>query len=382
MSFGFKFNKGKNYFSFNLTEHAYFRFGFPKDFMTFIAYGNGANLGKAMNIGGFSINAVHYREMGVGISHKYNEEWTFGARYKLLFGMSNLWTKNTHLTITTAEEDFFITAEANLSMNACLPTDAWLAMEGDKNAEMNIGKYILNFNNMGMGADLGATYKLNKKFTFGASIIDLGYIKFKDDARNFNSINKNASFTFEGIDVNDYLGQPDSIRKERMNNYLDSIVDIFQIDTTENSYYYPLNTKLNLTAFYQLTPKDKVSSLAKIELWNGKIHPSFLLAYNRNFGNILSLTASYCASNHDYFNIGFGFNVNLGPLQIYVITDNVIDPIIHNKYSWMENGERRSITAPRQMNYFNIHFGINFIFEYKEKVNLPSNFEECPDFTD
>ena len=217
LSFGFQF-KEKHYFSFNLTEHMYFRMGYPKDFMEFLAYGNGANFDKEMEVGGFSLNMAHYREMGFGYSYIYDDKWTFGARYKLLFGLSNLWTKETHLSLHTAEEDYFITASANLEAHAHLPEAAWLSMQGEEDEEVDIGEYMMNFGNMGMGIDLGATYKMDDKWTFGASVIDLGYIRFKgeENTRSFKSINPEGSFTFQGIDINDYLNKPDSVVEKNM----------------------------------------------------------------------------------------------------------------------------------------------------------------------
>jgi hypothetical protein len=372
LSFGFRL-KEKHYISFNLTEHMYFRMGYPKDFMEFVAYGNGANFDNEMEVGGFSLNMAHYREMGFGYSYKYDDKWTFGARYKLLFGLSNLWTKETYLSLHTAEEDYFITASANLEAHAHLPEAAWLSMQGEEDEEVDIGEYMMNFGNMGMGIDLGATYKMDDKWTFGASVIDLGYIRFKgeENTRSFKSINPEGSFTFQGIDINDYLNKPDSVVEENMDNFLDSIVDIFDLDTLKSPYSYPLNTKIYLSAAYELTDKDRFSALAKFEFWNGKLHPSGMLSYNRKFGKILSLTANYSVSNYDYFNLGLGFNVNLGPFQMYLVTDNVIDPIIHTRYSWMEDGEREDITVPKRMKDINAHFGINFIFGYKEKVYAP-----------
>ncbi len=364
LSFGFRL-KDKHYISFNLTEHVYFRMGYPKDFMEFAAYGNGADgvIGEEMEVGGFSVNMAHYREMGFGYSYLFNDKWTFGGRYKLLFGLANVWTKDTHLSLHTAEEDYFITASANLDVHASLPEAVWLNMQGDS-ADIDMGAYMMNFGNMGMGVDLGATYKLNEKIMLGASVIDLGYIRYKGDAttRSFVSKNPDGTFTFEGVDINDFLNQPDTIVEQNMQNFLDSVVDIFDLDTLTDPYSYPLNMKIYLSGAYQLTDKDRFSALAKFEFWNGKLHPSGMISYNRKFGNILSLTANYSVSNYDYFNLGFGFNVNLGPFQMYLVTDNVLDPIIHTRYSWMEDGEREDITVPKRMKYINAHFGINFIW--------------------
>ena len=48
------------------------------------------------------------------------------------------------------------------------------------------------------------------------------------------------------------------------------------------------------------------------------------LAYNYHLGNFLSATASYSIYNRSYSNVGLGVSVNLGPVEIYCLTDNFL----------------------------------------------------------
>jgi hypothetical protein len=125
-----------------------------------------------------------------------------------------------------------------------------------------------------------------------------------------------------------------------------------------------LNTRIYASAFYDLTPKDRFSGLARIHFYDKGIHPSFSLAYQRKFGNILRLTGSYSIAHRNFANLGIGFALNLGPMQLYMVTDNVLAPIIWNKYSWTEEADNgdisiENVTVPRNWKYMNFHFGIN-----------------------
>ena len=98
------------------------------------------------------------------------------------------------------------------------------------------------------------------------------------------------------------------------------------------------------------------------------------------FGNIWHVTGSYSIINRNYANIGLGMSLKLAAFQFYVLTDNVLGPLIWNKYSWTEekkdnNGivtsiEPQSVTIPRNLKYMNFHFGMNFVFGCKPKKDF------------
>lgn len=365
LSFGFRLKK-VNYINFSLTERMFARVGYPKDLINFIYRGNGAFLGEKMDIGGLYINATHYREFAFGYAREMNRKWTVGARAKLLFGMANVWTKDLDVSLTTDPAFFDITAQSNIGIYASLPAAVWDTSENAPSVEA--GDYLMNFKNMGVGVDLGATYRYNDKLTLGASVLDLGFIHWgnQDDVRNFVSREANASFTYSGVDIAEFLSDEDSIARQKLESFVDSVVGIFKIDTLQNAYSSPLNTRLHLSAFYELTPKDRATALVRLDIYNNAIHPMGYLSYSRKFGNILNLTGSYSIGNRNYTNLGLGIALNLGPVQWYFITDNVLSPIFYGKYTWTEeNGDQSNLILPRNMKYMNVHWGINIAFGCK-----------------
>ncbi|NVO04432.1 MAG: hypothetical protein HXX09_17185, partial [Bacteroidetes bacterium] len=122
----------------------------------------------------------------------------------------------------------------------------------------------------------------------------------------------------------------------------------FDISEKNNDYWYPLNTKIYLTGTYSLTPKDKVGLLVRGEFYNQAIHVGGALSYNRRFFDWLSASLSYSAFNRYYTNVGFGFNVNIFPFQIYAVTDNILAAFI-----------------PEKSKNAYVHVGLNFVFGYK-----------------
>ena len=125
----------------------------------------------------------------------------------------------------------------------------------------------------------------------------------------------------------------------------DSLIDLFEIDETAETFIVPLTTKIYLGANYQFSDKETISALARIAIVKGKIRPSFSASYCRKINNNFSVMGSYTLANRSYFNLGVGVVARFDPLQVYIATDNII-----------------GIIVPDKVRYTNFHVGINFIF--------------------
>lgn len=376
LAFGFRAKK--SYFSFSVTEKASFRFGYPRDLISLGWKGNGQfvdTLGESrtLDLSGIGLNFLMYHEFALGYMRDVRirtETFTVGGRVKYLRGMMNIWTQRNDLTLNIAEDDFAYTNNTGLLINMCGPDTLLMQIDSingkdsiSEEFNFNARDFLLNSTNKGFGIDLGAYYKLNKDFSFGISVLDLGYINWKkgggSDVRNYNS--NVQDFTYDGVDINQFFNQEDSVMQQKMDDMLDSIADIFKITTTKNSYRSPLTTKMYLTAIYTITKHDKVGLLMRNEFFNKRWYPSFTVSYNKWFFNMLSAAVSYSVMNRSYLNLGFAMALNLGPWQTYVSTDNL--------YCLFDPEGTRTV---------NVHFGINFIFGYKELKPNYSLFRDTP----
>lgn len=357
LSFGFKVKK-KHYFNFSLSEKAYFRANYPKSLMEFIYKGNGALLGQEIQFAP-QINASYYHDLSFGYALEYNKKWTFGAHAHLLFGVANLNFKRSDITLTTADNMFDITAQSDVLINFNVPAEARDTLD---NTDPDWADFAKGTRNKGIALDLGAFYKYNDKLTLGLSVTDLGYIKWKGSPMNLVSRDPNGSFTYSGVDITEFLNSTDSANQAFLDNTLDSIYDIFRIDSTYNSYSTWLNSRIYASAFYQLTPKDRITAIARAEFYNKSVHPAFHVSYNHKFGKILNLTGSYSIANRSFSNVGFGIAITAGFYQFYISSDNVLGPVIWNKYS---QNDGSSFILPRNMKNMNFHFGMNFVFGCK-----------------
>tara|TARA_R110002096_G_scaffold72174_4_gene172183 strand:- start:30164 stop:31573 length:1410 start_codon:yes stop_codon:yes gene_type:complete len=336
LSFGFNVSP-KTQVMVNITENASFRLNYTNDFIKFIYEGNGAFDDDVANLEGLGINLMHYREYAVGLSHQLNEKLRLGVKAKYLYGMENIYSEKTDITIRTDPETFAITANADIIVRTAGLNDI-----AENETETD---YLLRRKNRGLGIDLGANYEVNEKLSLNASILDLGFINWNDYTRNYS--NGGSSFTYNGISINAFSEEDDTIRdgNTSFDRVVDSLENEFNIDTTRNDYRSSLTTRFFIGGNYQLNKQTMLSGLFMGEIFQGQLIPAFSASIHRKMNKWIGLSASYTIFNNAYNNIGFGFNLNPGPVQIYFVSDNILGAF-----------------QPQHARYFQARVGINLIF--------------------
>ena len=355
LSFGFKIKK--NYISFNATEKINFQIRYPKSFMEIIWKGNGDLLGVEENLN-FGINVIHYREYALGFAREINDKLTVGGKLKYLYGMENIWTEKFDVSLSTDPTDFSITAKSNIKINTS-------GVDGKSFDNFNFKDYAFKKKNTGAGIDLGGVYKYNEKFTFSASIIDLGFIRWKDAVTSYQSNDPNGKFTYSGMDLNQ-LFSGDST-KNPLKSLVDTLSKSFKIDTAHSSYTTKLSTQLYLGGTYNLSEKINTGILFYSQIFDKSIHPGLSISYNQQVGRWLNFSVSYSMYNRSYNNVGLGLALTgAGAVQFYVVSDNLLGAIF-----------------PQNTKNIHLHFGFNLTFGRKtldkDKDGVNDKHDDCPD---
>jgi len=348
--FSFGIGIKKNYFTFNVTEKVDARFGYSKDFMSFLWYGNGDpnTINKTINLAP-SLNFTHYREYGFGWSRKINDKLTVGGKLKYLYGMENISTENSNVSIYTDPNDFALTAQSNVRINTSgLDSNSF-------GKHFNIGNYLFKKKNSGLGIDIGGTYKFNDRITFSASVTDLGFIHWNSAVTNYESHNPGASFTYNGVNYNQFVGNNSINIGNALQKTGDSIVKVLKVDTVHNSYTTMLSTQIYIGANYQVISNGSAGILLYGQLYDNAIHPAVTLSYNQSVGKWLSASISYSIYNRSYTDIGLGFSVHLGATQLYIVSDNILGVIF-----------------PQDAKNINLHAGLNLVWAHKKHVKKAS----------
>ncbi len=323
LNFGFRVKK--NMFTVGVTEKIKTRLDFPTDLFKVAFEGNGGqNLGYAFNFN-FGLDVLHTREFAVGYSRSMlNEKLRVGGRLKYVRGLNVITTKSNDLIFTTDPNTFAYTVTADIEVNTSTPVlDSSLGVNNPTVLVLGSPK------NGGFGIDLGASYELTDRITLSASIVDLGRVFWNDYTTNVKSRNPGATFTYRGIDINEYLG--DSVQGSAGFEALtDTLQDVFALDTNSNSFSTGLLGEFYMGGNINLNDRHNAGILLYGSFYNRSFYPALTLSWNSQLGRILAVSGSYTISRSGFTNIGLGLAVNLGPEQFYIVGDNLIGTTVGN----------------------------------------------------
>jgi hypothetical protein len=347
-SFTIGFGVKKGYFMAGLKENILGNVSFPKDLFQILIKGNGDenSLGKVLNIGNFNINAMHYREYFIGGSYQIKPKWSVGLRLKYLVGLENVYTQKSNISITTDSSTYKYTLVGDYALRTSGLTQSHL----DKYKESP----FFSTSNTGFGVDAGAIYQYNKKIKFSAAVNDLGFISWKENNKIIQNKNSNITYEFSGLDLYNLASNNTS---NYLENILDSIKDRFDFKdtaTTEN-YTTWLNSRIILGGQYELTKQIKVGGLFATEFSNGIVLPSLSIFGQFDIYKIIQVQLNYQINRNSNTNLGLGTAINLGPLQYFIASDNIIGTAF----------------SPLNSKNISIRTGINFQWSYGKDKSIP-----------
>jgi hypothetical protein len=328
LSAGFKIRKG--YVFFNTRIRQDFRFRYPGDWFKFATQGNGyGNLGYEFDFG-FGLDFMQYNEISVGYNRKFlNDRLTLGGSLKYLLGTVNVNTRRNSITWETDPNTFDWTVGADMHFRGAsnfVNTTNFASLVNFNPGQINLRNI---FGNYGLGVDLGAEFKLNEKITLSASLNNLGYIRWKANPIQVQSRNPGAKITFEGLGYYAVFDTSENgaSSEEVLNRLQDSILNTFALDTFRTAYTTSLFPEFYLGGEFHLTKNHSVGVILYGTYFQRRLSPAFTLTYNGRLTRVLSLSASYTTLNRTFLNGGLGLSLNLGPTQLYFMSDNILGAI-------------------------------------------------------
>lgn len=338
---------------FSVNDKVDFRFSYPKDLFRFAWYGNGAYIGQSLNIGNIGLNASWYREYALHGTKRFGK-WTFGASPKLLFGKTNINTKESSLSVYTAPDYYAITAEATMNIQTSGIADSTDRAEGN----MAFPEYAFNSKNTGLGIDLGASYELNDKIVVSGGINNLGYINWKSNIHNYTA--GPTSFTFEGFDLGAMFqnGDTDFISSSQ---YVDSIENLIDFEKNTSSYRTSLPVEFFAMGNYRLTEHHTGGAQLSMQRFNKKMVFATTLCYQYTLNKHYSAALSYTLKSSSAFNLGGAIVARFAGMQWYFATDN-----------WWAS------VKPLDSKNMNLHMGMNLVFGDRAKKKIS---EPMPEFS-
>jgi hypothetical protein len=299
---------------FSVSDRADVRFIYPKDLFRFAWYGNGAYIGKSLNIGDFGLNASWYREYALHGTYNWGK-WTFGASPKLLFGKTNINTRTSYLNVYTDAEYYALTAQTEMNVQTSGFADSADRAEG----RMSFPEYAFNTKNRGLGIDLGASYQVNEKLKVAAGINNLGYIRWKSNIHNYSA--GPTSFTFEGFDIAP-LFQGDTSDILSTDQYIDSVINIIKFNKSSENYTTSLPVEFFAVGSYDLGKMHTVGAQLSTQRFSKKMIVASTLFYRITLNKHFSGALTYTMKTGSLFNVGGAIVARFAGMQWYLSTDN------------------------------------------------------------
>jgi hypothetical protein len=323
LSAGFKAFGGYNTFGINVRSNIHTML--PKTLFQFAKEGIS---NKHYDISNFDINATAYAELALGHSRNINDQWRVGANLKVLFGLGNVEAKFNKAQVNLGNDEW--TAVTNAEINASVKGLTYLTEISE-----NTGKPYVNdvdidgfgLNGMGLGIDLGAEFKLNDSWKFGAALLDLGFISWNNNMVATTNVDttfttNDYKFSFDDNDANNFDDEIDRLA--------DGLVGLYELDNAgdHGKRTTALATTLNLAAEYTLPAYDKLKfGLMNTTRFQGDYTwTDFRLSANVAPLDFFSAGVNVAAGT---YGCAFGWMVNFHPsgLNLFIAMDQTIGKV-------------------------------------------------------
>lgn len=307
------FRVGQGYIGLQATENIHTFLGFAKSLFTDFNeiqkltpqdFDQGP---RRYNIDGTLLNYNHYRTLGASYTHEIIPgKFSAGLRAKMTLGIGRAWTRNENFSIVGDYQQGILGLEGNVGLLlAGLPA----ALDSTE----NILSALKGTGNTGMAVDLGLQYRVNDKIEVFASLVNLGQIIWKNNLTEYGYSTKYLDF---------YANQSTEDRQAALDQVLE-----FATTPEKTKYQGQIKSPLPMYVYaggnYHLNKTFTAGAMVNMERLDGASYWNFTLNGRANIGRVLQAGVTLAQVDGIGLQAGGGLSVNLGPLQIYAVSDNI-----------------------------------------------------------
>lgn len=362
-------NRDDTFYSFGWYIEQDFINYWPRDLAVLAWEGNAGRFGERFRLSHLKTRGEANSVFHFGLNRQLNRQLTVGARAKIYSGIYHF--------SSTQNRGYFLTQEGvnNLVSNTLvadmrMQTSGVNALENGADSDTGLSsafmKRALFGGDLGLGLDLGFTWAVNQQLLITGSLLDVGLMMHSGDVRTF-ALKGRA--TVEGVEVilPQALADPNA---DFWQDLVEDIEGLIPFEEENNSYVSFRPTKLygsvrydfgeptggggqqscdcdvNSNSGAQLINSYRNAVGGQVFLINRPRGPQAAITgfYLRRIGNFLALKGTYTADKYNLANLGLGLNVQAGPLQFYVLADNLL-------------GYRNIVDS----HYASVQFGLNIL---------------------
>ncbi|MDC8001011.1 DUF5723 family protein [Aequorivita todarodis] len=345
INFGWR-ARNEIYFSGGIYQEFDFIAYFPRDLAILAWEGNRDYLNYQFDLGEISTTGDFMTVYHFGLNKQISKKLTVGARLKLYSSMFSYRSVNNSGTFVTrlgneSSENIYEHTVQNADVS--VETSGYASLReldgaGQVTSEI-LGRAFFG-GNFGVGVDLGFTYDFNEAWSLSASAQDVGAIFHSKDVENYRA---HGTYTLDGINL---IFPPLNEGESTFPYYSDLEDEVkreIPIDTLHNSYTQFRPVKLNAGLSYGFGRFNATGACDCLNTGGENLHKQSIgfqfysifrpkrpqmagtFFYHRRLTEYLSAKATYTVDSYSFSNIGLGASVDMGKINFYIVTDNLIN---------------------------------------------------------
>ena len=351
---GLGFRTGKDYLSLTFSIKSVMQSGLPYDLIRIAD--DGFPDGASYDFSSLRMRGYAYKELSFGYSREWTDRLTVGMKFKPLFGIMGGTTDISTFKLETSRQEWVVRVDGSVSTSAPLEVteaeedgDFPESIDGKEMEDDDWSDYLSSFKNSGLAFDFGAVYEFSDRLTLSAALVNLGYIKWKED---LNTLSFSGSYSFTGLDVD---GSDEDL-DQAFEDLGDSLKTIIDYQTGHNKFSTGLTPEFYIGAQYQVSPAFTLGVLSRSMFQKYNFRQDFNFSANIQPYSFLAFNLNYSLRPGGGNGLGTGFSMLLGPLQLYMLAD-----YIPTRYSTVYMDEEEFTMFPNARNV-SVKMGLNLIF--------------------
>ncbi|MCB0518746.1 MAG: hypothetical protein H6577_03830 [Lewinellaceae bacterium] len=339
--------------SFFSNTHLDAQFVYPKGLPELLWRGNGAFIGQEAEVGP-KINVLGYTEYGVGLAAKMFDNVSVGLNFKYINGFLAVQTVKSQASVLTDEEYYQLSLKSDMILYTAGLTDVFDENEDDI-LRYQYKSFIFRTNNIGFAVDLGIHAYLTDKLEVQAAAQDLGNINWKEHVLEQHS---EGEYQYAGQAIRP-LG--DEGKDFDLGVLRDSLSELFEPVSKRKAFVTNLPNRYYVATKYSLSPKLSVGASLHSEFYQYKTNWALAAHLQKQVKGFLyaGLIAGYHSQTAAF--IGANATLQLGPLQLFAISDNLI-----------------TLIDPYKGRGTNLRAGLNLVLGKKKEVKPAVVLPEVP----
>ncbi|MDO4790219.1 MAG: DUF5723 family protein [Porphyromonas sp.] len=296
----------------------------------FAVKGNAHYMGKDTSLGHIPVAHRRYLQAAFGYANDKileSRNLRLGARLKFITMASGAFSDGGDFVIRTDDKGRSIRLSGKqhylVNNSGAVKRNA----EGDIDM-IDLGKGMLldrSFANYGLGVDLGAEYILDKQWSFGLSVTDLGFIHWNRE--NLKSVELDLTgdkeIEFQGVNFSNALLNKEQGRDPYFDKLIRDLESALSVRSADRSYTSSLYTRIGATAEYTPVEEVKVKALLGGTWIGDRFHHEAVLSSSYRPGSFFTAAVSVSSMRSTPFSLGGAVVLGDG-FQTILAVDNLL----------------------------------------------------------